>query len=560
MRTFLRFFLLIVLISAPRVLGAYSSVTVPVEEPVYRQLDKLVAHGLVKTRLLGQRPYVRSEIARLIAEALRNYPDFEARYRDASIGTRETAKRLRAKVYIDGILDELKYEYADELAQLDPGSKKIPRFQGQPFDQLRFDYIYLDQTPMLFPPNNGLGGINAVTRPLVEQRGGRHYQNGSNFAFESTHWMRLGKYFSVQAEPRFQIQVARDQNDETKAFVQRLNGRLTWRALDLEIGRDSLNWGPSPDGGLGISNNARPLDFIKLSSIHPFEYPFFFRKLGINEWSLVVANLGPEQHFKNSWLVAWKMSNRGSPYFEMGFSQLLVMGGEGAPSQGFGDSILQFFGVGGKKEASNRSLDVDLIATIPQWRGLEIYNQLSFEDFDINPSVFFGQDINLLSGLYLPRLNDSGTLDLRLEFRRLTPSYARHPVFTDGMTENQFLLGDPLGPGAYALSAEVKYDLTPKTLLALKFRFAQRSGDIYEVDDDTDSVEKILSRPKETRYLGMFALRRRLNRHFTLRAGLGVEGVRNVNFQEGDKQTQWLGEFGFTYHFRPHFSVHRKED
>mgnify|MGYP003296104119 CR=1 FL=1 len=49
--------------------GAYSSVTVPIEEPVYRRIDKLVAFGLIKTQMIGQKPYVRAEIARRLAHA-----------------------------------------------------------------------------------------------------------------------------------------------------------------------------------------------------------------------------------------------------------------------------------------------------------------------------------------------------------------------------------------------------------------------------------------------------------------------------------------------------------
>src|SRR5918996_3863358 len=99
--------------------GAYSSVTVPIEEPVYRRIDKLVAFGLIKTQMIGQRPYVRAEIARLIAEAMENYPAFAARFReDSGQSFEESAKRLKDKVFVDKILKRLKSDYRDELIQL----------------------------------------------------------------------------------------------------------------------------------------------------------------------------------------------------------------------------------------------------------------------------------------------------------------------------------------------------------------------------------------------------------------------------------------------------------
>jgi len=57
---------LLLLPTFPLKVGAYSSVTVPVSDPVYRKLGKLEAFGLILTMIHGQRPFVRREIARLI--------------------------------------------------------------------------------------------------------------------------------------------------------------------------------------------------------------------------------------------------------------------------------------------------------------------------------------------------------------------------------------------------------------------------------------------------------------------------------------------------------------
>ncbi|MFO1463711.1 MAG: capsule assembly Wzi family protein [bacterium] len=536
-------------ILGPFQVWAYSSVTVPIEDPVYRQLDKLAAHGLIVDRLLGQRPYVRAEIARQVAEAMKSFENF---------------KNEGAREYVEGILAELKAEYRDELIQNGAIAGTVPRVQGQLIDQGRMEFGYLNQDPAFFPSNNGYGGLDAVTRSLVEERSGRHYQNGINLSFETTHWLRLGKYFSIQGEPRFQVQgVQGNEAAETKVFAQRLNGRFTWRKLDIEIGRDSLNWGPSTFGGLNFSNNARPLDFIKLASVMPFRYPFFFKKFGINQWSLVVANLGPEQKFKDPWYIAYKNSNRGSKYLEIGFSQTILMGGDGAPHLGFGDSIAEFFGAGGEnaRESSDRNFDFEVIGTIPQWRGMNVYAELHFEDFDKDFSVLFGDDLSFLGGVYLPRLNDSGTLDLRVEYRRLGKRYARHQAFSDGVTENKFLIGDPLGPDAWGISAEVNYDLGRDTLLGAGLRFARRSGDIYLASENDDGIGDgtlRIDRPIETRFRATAGLRHRFNPRVVARLGLGIEQVHNFNFRANDDQTQWLGEAGLTYYFQSRLGVGRR--
>ncbi len=563
-RLLLSLTLVLLLASLAARAGAYSSVTVPIEEPVYRRIDKLVAFGLIKTQMIGQKPYVRAEIARLIAEAMQNYPAFAARFReDESQTFEESAKRLKEKVYVDKILKRLEAEYRDELIQLGAIEGRVPTVQGQIIDQLRWDLVYLDQEPLFYPADNGFGGITGRARPLVQNRDGRHYVDGVNLGVETSHWFRFGKYFSVQAEPRFQVQVAKDnQPEENQVFVQRLSGRLTWRKLDLQIGRDSVNWGPSAEGGLGFSNNARPLDFIKLSSVSPFRYPFVFKKLGLHQWNLVVANLGPEQRFKDSWLVAYKNSMRGSPYLELGVSQSLVLGGDGAPPLGFGSAVGEFWGVGSHDQSSsNRNFDIDIIGSIPQLWGTQVYAQLNFEDFDRDFTVLFRDDLSWIAGVYLPRATRSGTLDLRIEYRRLSARYGRHPIFTSGMTENLFPLGDSLGPDSQSLRAMLRYDFSPNTLIDFGIRYGRRSGDLYDVDYDTNGVAgrtTAIDRPTETRFRTMVGVRHDFDRHLTARVGFGWEGVRNFNFVAGDDANQWLAEAGFTYRFSPDLGIGRQ--
>ena len=49
-------------------LRAQATVTVPVQDPVYRDLDRLFGAGLVKKMVVGMKPYSRREIARIVAD------------------------------------------------------------------------------------------------------------------------------------------------------------------------------------------------------------------------------------------------------------------------------------------------------------------------------------------------------------------------------------------------------------------------------------------------------------------------------------------------------------
>src|SRR5207253_211970 len=92
---------LIAALLLPCALLAQSRATVPVQDPVYRDLDRLIALRLVEVGLYGQRPYSRREIARLTREAF------------SAIGHRAVSPSTR------GIIERLSARFAADVRQLD---------------------------------------------------------------------------------------------------------------------------------------------------------------------------------------------------------------------------------------------------------------------------------------------------------------------------------------------------------------------------------------------------------------------------------------------------------
>src|SRR5690348_1526425 len=84
----------------PVTLGAQATVTVPVQDPVYRDLDRLFGSGAIKTMIVGQRPYSRREIARIALDASK------------PSSSRPLSERNRR------ILDRLLRDYAPEVNAL----------------------------------------------------------------------------------------------------------------------------------------------------------------------------------------------------------------------------------------------------------------------------------------------------------------------------------------------------------------------------------------------------------------------------------------------------------
>src|SRR4051812_13302774 len=105
---------------SPALLAAQATVTVPVQDPVYRDLDRLFGAGAIKTMVVGMKPYSRREIARIIGAALAK----------PAWGDRTMSASNRR------ILDRLAREYAPELAALRGDSTALRR--------LSIDYARLE--------------------------------------------------------------------------------------------------------------------------------------------------------------------------------------------------------------------------------------------------------------------------------------------------------------------------------------------------------------------------------------------------------------------------------
>ena len=241
-----------------------SSPNVPIDDHVYRDIDQLVAAGLVKDAIYGQRPWSRNEIARMIAQARHRY--------DEKGGISSDERNMATAIMAEYTIEQLESEYRDELA----GNKSL-RFHW--LEEASAEAAYLDSPYRAVPENNGLGAIKAVINPLVAYREGRHYADGGTFALESVHWA-TSQYFSIYAQPRFEGLIPGKGSSHADVRAQRLYGKFTLGNLEMEVGRDSLIWGSGEHGGVLASNNARNLDMVKISNDSPFVHPWIFKFWG----------------------------------------------------------------------------------------------------------------------------------------------------------------------------------------------------------------------------------------------------------------------------------------
>lgn len=547
-RISISFFLLAVVVFSCSGLWAFSAPNVPIDHSIYRDIDKLVASGLVKDVIYGQRPWSREEIARIISVAMKNrervYPLQSADKRDIAYWA-----------YIDETIERLKWDYQEELIDRGAIEGKSKAVFFHPLEYVHAEYTVLDSEARAIH-SNGLGSVDAVVSPLTAYEEGRRYPDGHQIAVETESWLKASSYFSMYLRPRFQLDVTHGGDVSLKPFVQQLYVKFAVPHFELEVGRDSLEWGQGEFGGVLLSNNARPLDLIKISNPSPSRLPWVFKYLGHWRYTFFVANLGPEREFTYSYLTGIKLSLKPVSFFELGFSQILALGGNGAPGPlTVGNIFTEFFGerVGDPKalNLTNRQVGLDFRLFLPFLRNAQVYLDIGLEDSDGESKAYIFADLaNYHAGIYIPRLDYDGRMSLRFEYLHASPHFYRHGSFSTGMALNKKLLGDELGPDADGIYATFAYDYSPNLWFSFGTQYELRDGDqLAQVFDPDRRIVTLLDRPDESRIGFRAEALYKFKQPCDLMLEFGYDHINSFNFIEGDNRNDFLFRAGFRFYF-----------
>ncbi len=514
-----------------------SSSDVPPDSYLYRDLDKLVAFGLIEPPIVGQRPYMRSEFARMTAEAMKSIEAMKKTDTDSVEGL-VTARRRMWQVNIS--LDRLKKEFHEELVDSGAIEGERQRYHIHALEKAYFYNAYMDSPATTVPRNNGRGTINAQINPLGDYNLGRHPIDGFSSALESVSRFQLGKFLSIYARPRFEVDIPSN-NAEMTGHVYLQDGYATFRAgnFSMKVGRDSMVWGAGDRGSLLFSGNARPLDGIWLTNPKPARLPWIFKHLGRWRYTLYTANLGPEQARKWDWIAGYKFSLAPTKYVELGLGHVVMIGGDGAPTPTVVDVIGEFMGfrpAGTSPSApnlSNHMFEIDYLVRIVPLRGVQLYGNIVIEDKWKSIWKTMTQGMSYKWGVYAPALNTSGSMDLRIEYVLTCPLQYRHSRYADGFTLNRRLIGSDAGPDADTLHTLLRQTISKKLWLGLSLDWDYRRSNSYTELPNRGDIVVTAYGPSEQRYRGMFDLDWTFRKNLTLHFTTGYERILNSNFVDG---------------------------
>lgn len=523
-------------VASPSAAAGQATAPVPLHHRAYDDLEILHDEGLLRTPILGQRPYSRRAIAVAVAEA-----------RTSSLECACATERAARSI------DRLAAEFATGLAGADGRTPRASAFEGR-VDRMALEYAALD-SPERAVPDAGLGKIDARINPLASNRSGRALVNGHSMAVEADYRLQAGRFVALAARPRLWAADPREGATEGGIVLPSISARVVMRNLAVEVGRLETVFGRDDDAALALSANARPLAAVKIESDLPFRLPWILGSIGWARATFLTADLGPDQNYPGARLTAYKGSLRMNSSVELGLTAMNHWGGQGGPAADLGERVIDIlplvdavFMADRDVEISNKLAGIDVHVRSDRLRGAQAYAEVLLDDFDHRRlrSVLV-EDAGWITGLRLPNLAPDRSVALRTEFHHTGLRFYQHHQFRSGVTYERGLIGSALGPRGKALYIEAGRTTGNGNWLALRAAIESRGNDQYVIVGDPPDYanfgfELRERRPTELRDRVTLSFRRspRAAPSLVVRGEVGFERVRNFDFIAGRNRRNGL--------------------
>lgn len=417
---------------------------------VYDGLERLVLAGFTDRVVLNTRPLSRVEAARVVAQAVR-------KIQADTVGTTNDRGDL------EELMDRLVDEFAPELAEM---GVRIPKngwsapafFSLKPVDRLQLGLAYANRRTSL---------VNAQ---------GARLQDGFNNRVGVLSRGHIGDVLSFSLHPEFHG------NEEFTAF-RLISGyvKLTLFNVELEVGRDSLWWGPGYRGSMLLSNNAEPLDQIRLGTAEPVVLPWLLQYLGPVKATFFVARLAENREFPDPYLSGIRLNIAPASFLELGFGRAVLFAGKGRGTSA-SDFPRIFFTYGSDTPASpantNNLLSLDGTLRIPNagryvfvTRDLMLYGEMGWDD---TVTGFLVPDRpGFLAGTLLSGLLGSPDTDLRLEYAQTSTISYNHHIYRTGYAYRGNVLSHFIGTDGWSIYSRLIHRLTPELTAGLELERAE---------------------------------------------------------------------------------------
>jgi len=406
---------------------ALVSTNVPVGHWSYDAVAKLADYGFIDSAMLTVKPLTRVEMARHISQAMH-----------------ALARESDPPAVLLRVLDRLKGEFKVELIQIGALDGWCGDSFVKPVEDPYFKYV------------------RAQHATGLENLRGDEFEAGSNqrvgFASRGTFFDRAAFYLHPEYTD------ASSEGDGDVDLVEAY-GKVGAGDYEVQMGKDSLWWGPGRHGSILMSNNAQPLRMIKIGNPQPIQLPWIFDWLGPFKGQWFMAELERDRDIPEARLSGVRLNAKPHPQVELGASRLVMFGGRGVPRVDFFDYVKAFFALT-EQEENNQLAGFDVSVLVPlgrdmPLRSVKLYADAAGEDEAGGYPSKWGS----LLGAQFNDILRTGRTDLRVEYTDTHELFYLHSLYTSGYTYKGRVMGHYVGTDARSLFVQLSHYVTDNAIV-----------------------------------------------------------------------------------------------
>jgi len=425
----------ILLLVGASLCSAFVSTNVPLGHWSYDAIDKLVGQGLIDGAMMATKPLSRLEMARHLIEAIE-----------------KAQQRNEKNEIILSLIDRLKEEFKDEL--ITAGILDGNHVEGfiNPIEDPYIRYIF---------------GNN---RPYLENQRGDVFERRSNYRLGFSSRMKFHDTAAFYFHPEY-VDPSPD-GDSDIGLIEGY-GKLALGNFEIELGKDSLWWGPGYHGSLLMSNNAEPFKMIKISNPFPKKLPWIFERLGPFKATWFLTELENNRSVPETKLTGLRFNFKPRRAFDIGISRAIMFGGSGRPSVGLNDYLRMWRPPEDPQSNQLAGFDASFLLPLDEKmpaKSLKLYTDWIGEDEAAGLPPKWGR----LFGMQINDILRTGRTDLRVEFAsNHVPHYPNvfytHSPYRSGYTYKGRMIGHHMGTDTQDMFFRLTHYLKDDMILGLEY-------------------------------------------------------------------------------------------
>jgi membrane-associated phospholipid phosphatase len=444
----------------------------------YSGFERLSALGYIHTELMGLKPWTRMECARLTEEA-----------------ASESEQKADPSPEAAKLIERFQREFAYELSLLSGGHNLTANMESiyaravsisgpALSDSFHFGQTISDDFGRPFQRGTNLqdgGSFSAASGPLVfsVRAEYQHSPSAPPYSNVTANAMATADQEPVSVVPRGPFAPV-NRAQLLDAYVG-----LNLGNWEIVVGRQSLEWSPGQTGSLLWSNNAPPVDMVRLTNPEPLKLPDFLKFLGPIRIEQFFGRLGGRPYIQRPYIYGQKANFKPFPFLELGFARTITIGGKGSGNPlTAGNLVRSFFG---KYDPQLNSVpgdvrtEMDWTFYVPKVRHYIVFYGDGFADDDPLPILNVPRN-PWHPGIYITRFPGIPKLDLHVEGVSTEQlNYVAQNTnagqfnywnfnYHDGYTNVGHILGNSVGRDGTTIQGWLTYWFSPQNSLQLVYK------------------------------------------------------------------------------------------